>query len=129
MTAANTPVVAVITRSPETGFKLLESAPRDLGRNVGWILVTPLPDEVVRSETWTVIRYPWKDEDKGRGSRLGLDRLARPFRLGRLLADADVVAWADALTEKDVRAVGTIYRKLALPYAASNQALQEALGN
>lgn len=121
------PAVGVVARTREQGAKLLAAAPRDLGRDVAWLLVTPLDDEVARSETWTVIRYPWPQQGEDRGRLLRVPVSARVLRLGRLLADADVVSWVDAVDEKDVRAVGTIYRKISLPYGASDESFRRVL--
>lgn len=114
MTAGGQPrVAAVVVYTPAMVAALLkDGAPRQ--DRLRWILCGPLPPEVMTSETWLVVRYPWsRVEADGRLAR-DLKGVVRAVQLGRLLADADIVAAADAAAAADVRRLGRLYRKPTL---------------
>lgn len=119
--------VAVVAYSQEAVSSLLESGSPDDG--IAWILCAPLPPEIVSSESWIVVRYPWPRGKERRGWRSRIEGPVRALRLGRLLGDARVIVAADAEAGPDVRAVGRLYRKPTIgpPFApdAARAALPE----
>ena len=121
------PVVALVASATSSVSRLLAEGPP--GAGASWLLVAPLPQEIVTSDSWLVIRMPPpldRAEDR-RGVRGFVAALGRGVRLGRLLADADVIAAADHGSARDVRFAGALYRKPVVANPGNSMDVERAL--